>query len=766
MNSNLDVALIQLKILGVMIQCENFQKKHPRYPSGAIVDGKPVGGQFMPKDSTFSVKEIEKEIEQNLASDKGAINVSISLSQGEKEVLSGIDLDSEEGKELKGAMESSLEHAVQATSEEKGIQSGVQKVWDTVKETDSMKALLDGLDRLKDTAWLIADTVKEHPTETVALGIIVGLAAVVLPIEAGMVARAAGEIADTFNGKFDKKFAKKHKARLTPIGKGIRVGVLGMFGTGVAFYAGSFALSLLQGAAALGEYLEKAPEFKKRIEESRKTGTSEEKMKEVSEVLEAKLVALAEQGENAQWLENVKVASILTAKGGLRKDLFYSSLGLDASSLEMVESLSNLQSRFDEKETGVRLLKELSAEIKQLDKDWANYARDIEKSDNDAPGFGTFANVHENLSRIHAKSIRDKIGKIHGIYHDPNAKHDYELAKVIEENPKHPEKQLSGEDLKEYQEYKNRVARLEKTAEAKKALAKSISSEANDPSTNKKYIKALSELKTISTPEEFNESMDDLKAYAGYIGLAENVDIRNLLPRSKDEFLAEEIAFASNKEQVDEVLAKRLAYRLDSGREPNATKSFLEKNDIEVLDVIQNKDTGFAVALLRQGKTSFVDFVGSNDAKDWQSNLTPGAEVGRDQFEANRADILKLLKEEKEKGQNVRLLGHSLGGALAQIAVSEFPDLVDEVEVYNPAGIKASTQAKFLEANPNIPVTIHIHEYDPVSRAGEKLIPGKVKFYQTQQGFFDPHRGIITAPSPQIKEAPTPKWLQKKMEPA
>jgi hypothetical protein len=49
-STNIDIALVQIKILETMIQCEDFQKRHPRYPAGTIVNGVNVGGQFMPKD--------------------------------------------------------------------------------------------------------------------------------------------------------------------------------------------------------------------------------------------------------------------------------------------------------------------------------------------------------------------------------------------------------------------------------------------------------------------------------------------------------------------------------------------------------------------------------------------------------------------------------------------------------------------------------------------------------------------------------------------
>jgi hypothetical protein len=237
-----------------------------------------------------------------------------------------------------------------------------------------------------------------------------------------------------------------------------------------------------------------------------------------------------------------------------------------------------------------------------------------------------------------------------------------------------------------------------------------------------------------------------------------------LVEKNKNDLLAEEIAFASTKEQVHEVLARRLAYTIDEERLPKATNAFLKKHKIKHLGTIRNKETGFSAVLLQQGKTSFVDFVGTNprSLKDLKSDAGP--EIGRDQFEANRSDILEFIKKEKERGQKVTLIGHSLGGALAQITASEFPFIVDEVEVYNPPGITVSTQKKFIESNRNIPVTIHIHGRDPVSRAGKKLIPGQIKYYKTTKpGGKDPHRGFLTS-STHTEQFPTPKWLQKRIE--
>jgi murein DD-endopeptidase MepM/ murein hydrolase activator NlpD len=118
--------------------------------------------------------------------------------------------------------------------------------------------------------------------------------------------------------------------------------------------------------------------------------------------------------------------------------------------------------------------------------------------------------------------------------------------------------------------------------------------------------------------------------------------------------------------------------------------------------------------------------------KDIVADLEPQS-VGLQQFNANRHRIELELQKLSKHGK-VWLTGHSLGGALAQLAGSEFADQTGRIITFQSPGIDAKhvTQLKkHNKANPDQQVLSTHYQVagDVVSGVGQALTPGElVKF--------------------------------------
>ncbi len=133
--------------------------------------------------------------------------------------------------------------------------------------------------------------------------------------------------------------------------------------------------------------------------------------------------------------------------------------------------------------------------------------------------------------------------------------------------------------------------------------------------------------------------------------------------------------------------------------------------------------------------------------KDLVADLEPES-VGLQQFNANRRRIELELQKLSKHGK-VWLTGHSLGGALAQLAGSEFADLTERIITFQSPGIDAKHVAslkKHNKANSNQQVLSTHYQVagDVVSGVGEALTPGElIKFEMNpSSGASMKHYGI------------------------
>ncbi|MGK7945679.1 MAG: SBBP repeat-containing protein [Microcystaceae cyanobacterium] len=169
-----------------------------------------------------------------------------------------------------------------------------------------------------------------------------------------------------------------------------------------------------------------------------------------------------------------------------------------------------------------------------------------------------------------------------------------------------------------------------------------------------------------------------------------------------------------------EILAKEYVYD-DMHRVQNF--------DYYIDQVIKDYSTGlYALGLYsKTGKPPVLVFRGTNDLLDVADDLNPQG-IGRKQFDHKKIEIRDwLVKAERDKGIKPDVIGHSLGGALAQLTATEWTDKVGKVVTFNTPGIGSQNVNDFIiRGGYNLTVVHYITEKDPVSYAGESFLPGTV----------------------------------------
>ncbi len=133
--------------------------------------------------------------------------------------------------------------------------------------------------------------------------------------------------------------------------------------------------------------------------------------------------------------------------------------------------------------------------------------------------------------------------------------------------------------------------------------------------------------------------------------------------------------------------------------------------------------------------------------KDLVADLEPQS-VGLQQFNANRRRIELELQKLSKHGK-VWLTGHSLGGALAQLAGTEFSSLTARIITFQSPGIDAKHVAKLRQhnkANPDKVVKSTHYQVagDVVSGAGEALTPGELVRFDMNANMKHYAVGMIT----------------------
>lgn len=204
-----------------------------------------------------------------------------------------------------------------------------------------------------------------------------------------------------------------------------------------------------------------------------------------------------------------------------------------------------------------------------------------------------------------------------------------------------------------------------------------------------------------------------------------------------------------------EQLAHRFAYN-DEGVDLEKMGGGLEGIGYELIDVYRDPHTGFQVSLfsptvnnapVEKGENSndpveemlhpVIAFRGSDfESEVIEKDATEDANIagiGTFQFAMNEANILAMLDKAIALGKgNPDVVGHSLGGALAQLAAARYGGMVHDIITFQAPGI-AAEEAKQVDSDPNAHHSTHYRMGgDLVSSAGEQMTEGDITtFYES-----------------------------------
>ncbi|MBE9095002.1 Mbeg1-like protein [Tychonema sp. LEGE 07203] len=202
---------------------------------------------------------------------------------------------------------------------------------------------------------------------------------------------------------------------------------------------------------------------------------------------------------------------------------------------------------------------------------------------------------------------------------------------------------------------------------------------------------------------------------------------------------------------VYEALAKSIVFLNQKPNAQNEVARFLDTNGYYIDRIFDDPETGFyAIGFgSSDSQTPPVIVFRGTDFIDGDATFSDSRDIGLPEFEKNKDSIKSWLAEitqDPAKNPNKLLpdiVGHSWGGAIAQIVATEYTSATGDIFTFNSPGVSASTFSAFrknLSRAGNKKVSHYIVSGDFVSLFGEAFIPGKVFI----QSFTDPSINPLT----------------------
>ncbi|MEG3895536.1 MULTISPECIES: calcium-binding protein [unclassified Microcoleus] len=214
-----------------------------------------------------------------------------------------------------------------------------------------------------------------------------------------------------------------------------------------------------------------------------------------------------------------------------------------------------------------------------------------------------------------------------------------------------------------------------------------------------------------------------------------------------------------------ETIAKQLVYIDNNPQFQTLVQTGLIAAGYQIDRTFDDPGTGFhAIGLISTtpDKPPVLVFRGTDSLVDDVANADPRG-TGFNQFEANKQALgnwLTQIGQDTAKNPSrlpPDLLGHSLGGALTQLAATEFTSAIGDVVTFNSPGVDQSTVNTFKQkAGASKNVTHYIVSGDFVSLGGEAFLPGKVVLQTFTNPIINPllvlekhtQSGLLTSPPP------------------
>lgn len=218
-----------------------------------------------------------------------------------------------------------------------------------------------------------------------------------------------------------------------------------------------------------------------------------------------------------------------------------------------------------------------------------------------------------------------------------------------------------------------------------------------------------------------------------------------------------------------ETLAKQLVYVDNNPLFQTLVQTGLSAAGYQIDRTFDDPGTGFhAIGLISTtpDKPPVLVFRGADSPVDDIANADARG-AGFNQFEANKQALGNWLTQiSQDTAKNPRrlppdVLGHSLGGALTQLAATEFTSTIGDIVTFNSPGVEQSTVNTFKQkAGAGKNVTHYIVSGDFVSLGGEAFIPGKVVLQTFTNPIINPllvldkhtQSGLLTSPPPGLTQ--------------
>jgi len=202
---------------------------------------------------------------------------------------------------------------------------------------------------------------------------------------------------------------------------------------------------------------------------------------------------------------------------------------------------------------------------------------------------------------------------------------------------------------------------------------------------------------------------------------------------------------------VYEALAKSIVFLNQKPNAQNEVSRFLDTNAYYIDRIFDDRETGFYAIGFGSSdpqKPPVLVFRGT-DFIDGEAIFSDSRDIGLPEFEKNKDNIQNWLTQiGQDTGKNPSkllpdVIGHSWGGAVAQIVATEYTSITGDIFTFNSPGVSRSTFNTFrrnLTRVGNKNVNHYIVSGDFVTLFGEAFLPGKV-FLQT---FTDPSINPLT----------------------
>ncbi len=192
---------------------------------------------------------------------------------------------------------------------------------------------------------------------------------------------------------------------------------------------------------------------------------------------------------------------------------------------------------------------------------------------------------------------------------------------------------------------------------------------------------------------------------------------------------------------VTDTVVEQLAHGMVAKELDDRDEQYLAENGYRALPIIRGQREFVMRTFVPTGgnKPPVVAFRGTVPTKVQTliADVDPSG-IGMYQFNPNRALIEGQIQAAAGHGKIISA-GHSLGGALAQIAAATFPDSVDRIVTFQAPGVSRETADRLKqhnEENPDEAIESSHHRVlgDLVPYGGEALTPGMIHNHEMVGG--------------------------------